>query len=134
MKQLFQILEYRNDEILIQLNHAQQRTSESTKLIAAAAKEENRTAAMVLTASQADSQVIKILTYVAMVYLPASLMAVCLTSPQCHDMRIGFDNLRNSPSSTPILLKRTLQKIQQQDCALLRGSGYTFCLHWCYLL
>lgn len=64
--------------MLIRSSYTQHRISEGTKLIAAAAKEESKTAAMVLTATYADSQVIKILTYVAMVYLPASLMAVCL--------------------------------------------------------
>jgi hypothetical protein len=34
-----------------------------------------------LTAMKADSQVIKILSYVAMFYLPASLMAVRFSSP-----------------------------------------------------
>jgi hypothetical protein len=81
-------LEYRNDEILIQSSYAQHRISEGTKLIAASAKEENRAVAMVLTATQADSQVIKILSYVAMFYLPASLIAVRLNSPRCLNEKI----------------------------------------------
>jgi hypothetical protein len=74
--QLFQILEYRNDEILIRSSHALHYTSSSLHAIATAAHGETRTAALMLTATQKDSKVIKTLTFVAMLYLPASLMAV----------------------------------------------------------
>jgi hypothetical protein len=51
-------------------------TSERTKLIAEAVKEDSKTTSTVLTATHVDSQVMKTLTYVAMFYLPSSLVAV----------------------------------------------------------
>lgn len=66
---------------MIQTSHAQQLTSERTKLIAEAVQEESRSTVTVLTAAHSDSQVMKTLTFVAMFYLPASLVAVGLTRP-----------------------------------------------------
>ncbi|KAK5445181.1 hypothetical protein LTS15_010272 [Exophiala xenobiotica] len=74
------ILEYRNDETKIQTSHAQQMTSERTKLIAEAVQEESRSTVTVLTAARSDSQVVKALTFVAMFYLPASLVASIFNS------------------------------------------------------
>jgi hypothetical protein len=72
--------------MLIQSSYVQQLTSESTRLIAEAAKEENKTAAKVLTATHGDSQVTKVLTYVAIFYLPASLIAVRATFIRRHEL------------------------------------------------
>lgn len=72
---LFRILEYRNDETLISGNNALRNSSEDMKTIAVAAKE-NKSVAKILSESRKDSHMMKILTFVAMIYLPASLMAV----------------------------------------------------------
>jgi hypothetical protein len=74
-------LEYRNDELIIWNSKAMHKSSESMREIAMAAKAENRAVALLLAKAQKDSRTVKILTFVAMLYLPASLIAVsCVSS------------------------------------------------------
>lgn len=74
--QLAHILEYRNDELLIKNSEELHRSSESAREIATAAKAEQGAVALILAKAQKDSSLVKILTFVAMLYLPASLIAV----------------------------------------------------------
>lgn len=74
--QLAHILEYRNDELLIKNSEELHRSSESAREIATAAKAEQEAVALIFAKAQKDSSLVKILTFVAMLYLPASLIAV----------------------------------------------------------
>lgn len=74
--QLAHILEFRNDELLIKNSEELRRSSESAREIATAAKAEQETVALILARAQNDSSLVKILTFVALLYLPASLIAV----------------------------------------------------------
>lgn len=74
--QLAHILEYRNDEFLIKNSEELHRSSESAREIATAAKAEQGAVALIFAKAQKDSSLVKILTFVAMLYLPASLIAV----------------------------------------------------------
>jgi hypothetical protein len=49
--------------------------------IAEAAQEENKSIAVLAAKSQKDANVVRILTFVAMLYLPASLIAVGYNIP-----------------------------------------------------
>ncbi|MCJ1347143.1 hypothetical protein MMC31_005364 [Peltigera leucophlebia] len=77
---LAHILEYRNDELLIKNSEELHRSSESAREIATAAKAEQEAVALILAKAQKDSSLVKILTFVAMLYLPASLIATLFTS------------------------------------------------------
>lgn len=74
--QLAHILEFRNDELLIKNSEELHRSSESAREIATAAKAEQGAVAVILAKAQNDSSLVKILTFVALLYLPASLIAV----------------------------------------------------------
>ena len=74
--QLSQILNYRNEDMLVKGNEALRRSSDAMREIALAAKAENELISALIGKSQQDSHAVKILTYIALVYLPASLVAV----------------------------------------------------------
>ena len=71
--QLSQILNYRNEEMLVKSNDAMRE-------IALATKAENELMSALIGKSQRDSYTVKVLTYVALLYLPASLVAVSLVT------------------------------------------------------
>ncbi|KAE8354537.1 hypothetical protein BDV28DRAFT_79440 [Aspergillus coremiiformis] len=77
---LSQILEYRNDENIIKIANALSYNSEAMHKIALAGNEENKSIKILSEKAQRDSQSVKILTYIAMLYLPASLVAVSRAS------------------------------------------------------
>ena len=52
------------------------KSSNAMREIALAAKAENELMSALLSESQRDSRTVKVLTYIALVYLPASLVAV----------------------------------------------------------
>jgi hypothetical protein len=68
-KQLFRLLDHRNDEVLHKNGEALRQISFSTQL----ASEDTK---MLLGKTQEDSRSMKILTFIALIYLPASLVAV----------------------------------------------------------
>ncbi|KAF2732805.1 hypothetical protein EJ04DRAFT_565675 [Polyplosphaeria fusca] len=72
---LFEILRYRNDETLIGVNNALRSNGEDMKIIAGATKDENEKVTSILAETRKDSHLMKILTFVAMIYLPATLIA-----------------------------------------------------------
>lgn len=74
--QLSQILNYRNEDMLVKSNDALRKSSDAIRQIALAAKTENELVSALIGKSQKDSRTVKILTYTALVYLPASLVAV----------------------------------------------------------
>ena len=74
--QLFQILEYRNDELQIQTNKAIQYNGDQLKALTQAASADNGFMTKLTYEIQNDSKFIKILTTIAMFYAPASLIAV----------------------------------------------------------
>lgn len=74
--QLSQILNYRNEDMLVKSNDALRRSSDAMREIALAAKAENERMSTLLGKSQRDSHTVKVLTYIALIYLPASLVAV----------------------------------------------------------
>ena len=76
--QLSQILNYRNEDMLVKSNDALRKSSEATREIALAAKAENELISALIRKSQRDSHTVKVLTYIALIYLPASLIAVRL--------------------------------------------------------
>lgn len=74
--ELAHILEYRNDELLIKNSQELHGSSESAREIATAAKAEQEAVAFTLAKAQKVTSLVKILAFVAMLYLPASLIAV----------------------------------------------------------
>lgn len=74
--QLSQILNYRNEDMLVKSNDALRKSSDAMREIALAAKAENELISALISRSQKDSHTVKILTYIALIYLPASLVAV----------------------------------------------------------
>ena len=74
--QLSQILNYRNENMLVKSNDALQKGSDAMREIALATKAENELMSALIGKSQKDSRTVKILTYTALIYLPASLVAV----------------------------------------------------------
>jgi Mg2+ and Co2+ transporter CorA len=71
------MLDFRNDKEIVN-------NGENMRIIAAAAHEENKSMALLATKSQKDSRIIKVLTIITMLYLPASLVAVFVL-PQALD-------------------------------------------------
>ena len=74
--QLSQILNYRNEDMLVKSNDALQKSSDAMCEIALATKAENELMSGLIGKSQRDSHTVKVLTYAALIYLPASLVAV----------------------------------------------------------
>lgn len=79
--QIFQILHYRNDEILCSTNEEIQRNGNSMSELIAIGNRENGMLAELNKEAQRDSSAMKILTIVASLYLPATLVAVSNASP-----------------------------------------------------
>ncbi|KAH8587929.1 hypothetical protein B0O99DRAFT_601212 [Bisporella sp. PMI_857] len=94
LQMLFHILEYRNDEVLIRSSDALEKNSEGMRAIAAAASEENKSIVFLTAKSQRDSRMVKIVTVIAMAYLPASLVASILST----DL-IQFGSVENDRST-----------------------------------
>lgn len=84
--QLSQILNYRNEDMLVKSNDALRKSGDAMREIALAAKAENELMSALLGKSQRDSRTVKVLTYIALIYLPASLVAVSglMPLPQGH--------------------------------------------------
>ncbi|KUJ08141.1 uncharacterized protein LY89DRAFT_350958 [Mollisia scopiformis] len=74
------ILVHKNEELLIRSGLDIQLMNQTTNLIAAETRDEHRNSVTVLKSTKEDSEKVKILTYVAMVYLPASLVASVFSS------------------------------------------------------
>jgi hypothetical protein len=74
--QLFQMLEYRNDELSIRTNTAIKSNGEQLRTITEHAVAASDSMTTLTTDIHNDSKFIKILTLIAMLYTPASLMAV----------------------------------------------------------
>jgi hypothetical protein len=62
---------------MIGVNKALRSNGEDMKIIAGATKDENEKVASILAETRKDSHLMTILTFVAMIYLPATLIAVC---------------------------------------------------------
>lgn len=62
--------------MLVKSNDALRKSSDAMREIALAAKAENELISALISKSQKDSHTVKILTYIALIYLPASLVAV----------------------------------------------------------
>ena len=82
-KKLFQVLQYRNDELIARTNETIQQTSESIhettvamRRLSAKSSAESGIIATLTEEGRRDSRSMKILTFVAMLYLPATLLAV----------------------------------------------------------
>lgn len=76
LMQLSQILNFRNEDLLVKSNEALHKSSDAIREIALAAKAENELISALIGKSQRDSHTVKVLTYIALIYLPASLVAV----------------------------------------------------------
>ncbi|KAH9214233.1 hypothetical protein DL95DRAFT_504108 [Leptodontidium sp. 2 PMI_412] len=74
------ILAHKNEELLIRSGHDIELMNQSTNFIAAETRDEHRNSVSILKATREDSDRIKILTYVALAYLPASLVASVFSS------------------------------------------------------
>jgi hypothetical protein len=75
--------------------------------IAAAAREENKAVAQLLAKAQKDSRTVKVLTFVAMLYLPASLIAVGLTPFTVYSTSVLMNSLvKNYADDTRPMAKR----------------------------
>lgn len=68
--------------MIVKSNEALNKNSDAMREIALAAKAENELISALISKSQKDSHTVKVLTYVALIYLPASLVAVSLY-PAC---------------------------------------------------
>lgn len=82
-QKLFQILQFRNEEVIAQTSESIKQTNADihhstlvTNRLATASNEKNETIARLTEEARRDSKSLKILTFVAMLYLPATLMAV----------------------------------------------------------
>lgn len=62
--------------MIVKSNEALNKSSEAMREIALAAKAENELISALISKSQKDSHTVKVLTYTALIYLPASLVAV----------------------------------------------------------
>lgn len=62
--------------MIVKSNEALNKSSEAMREIALAAKAENELISALISKSQKDSHTVKVLTYIALIYLPASLVAV----------------------------------------------------------
>lgn len=74
--QLSKILEYRNDEAIRHSEEAIRSNGEALKQITSAIRTENEKFNELTTQTAQDSKTIKALTFLATLYLPASLIAV----------------------------------------------------------
>lgn len=81
LTQLSQILNYRNEDMLVKSNDALNKSSDAMREIALAAKAENELMSALISKSQKDSHTVKVLTCIALIYLPASLVAVRFPPP-----------------------------------------------------
>ena len=63
---------------MVKSNEALNRNSDAMRELAVAAKAENELIAVLIGKSQRDSHTIKVLTIIALIYVPASLVAVSL--------------------------------------------------------
>lgn len=77
---LFQVLQFRNDEALTKSNTIMQHNSRVLTDLGTSAREENKAMIVLTKQGRQDSKFMKILTFIAMLYLPASLVAV-----SCHE-------------------------------------------------
>ncbi|KAF8251002.1 hypothetical protein K440DRAFT_638836 [Wilcoxina mikolae CBS 423.85] len=73
---LFQILKNRNDDTLVQMNKAMQQNSDVMTRMTIATNAGTEAIARLAQQGQSDSRFIKILTFAAMLYLPATLVVV----------------------------------------------------------
>lgn len=64
--------------MIVKGNEALNKNSDAMREIAIAAKAENELMSALISKSQKDSHTVKVLTYIALIYLPASLVAVSL--------------------------------------------------------
>lgn len=62
--------------MLVKSNNALQKSSDAMREIALATKAESELMSALIAKSQRDSHTVKVLTYIALIYLPASLVAV----------------------------------------------------------
>ena len=67
--------------MLVKGNEALQKSSDAMREIALATKAENELMSALIGKSQKDSHTVKVLTYTALIYLPASLVAVSHITP-----------------------------------------------------
>ncbi|KAF6236137.1 hypothetical protein HO173_005766 [Letharia columbiana] len=77
---LSQILNYRNENMIVKSNEALNKNSDAMREIAIAAKADNELISVLIGKSQNDSHTVKVLTYIALIYLPASLVAEIFNS------------------------------------------------------
>ncbi|KAF8537378.1 hypothetical protein BDD12DRAFT_982194 [Trichophaea hybrida] len=76
LKLYWQILDYRNDENIYKITEAMRQNSDTMRVLAASAREDNEAIGRLAEKSQKDSRAVKVLTYVALMYLPAQLVAI----------------------------------------------------------
>src|SRR2546423_3929416 len=103
------------------------------RAIAAAAKDESRSVATVLAEAQKDSRTVKVLTFVAMLYLPASLIAVSMLLHMIF-RTVQITCTPDRLSLAPIWSSSLLQKIprnQNLGFTSQSNSGYTRFLRSC---
>jgi Mg2+ and Co2+ transporter CorA len=84
--QLSKILEYRNDEAIRLSEEAIRSNGEALKQITSAIRTENEKFNQLTTQTAQDSKMMKALTFLATLYLPASLIAVRFLPP--HELEI----------------------------------------------
>jgi hypothetical protein len=73
-------LAHKNEGLLIRSGHDLKLMNQTTNLIAVETRDDHRVSVSVLKATKEDSDKVKIISYVAMAYLPASLVAVRVTT------------------------------------------------------
>ena len=80
MMQYFEILKYRNDETIHKTNDAVRQNSRNISELTGASVQENDALVVLTAKSQQGSRIMKILTVVASLYLPAALVAAVFNS------------------------------------------------------
>ena len=72
------------------------KSSDALREIALAAKAENELISALISESRRDSRTLKVLTYIALIYLPAGLVAVSIITFACaSSSNIPWTNLAN---------------------------------------
>ncbi|KAL9121920.1 MAG: hypothetical protein Q9187_001524 [Circinaria calcarea] len=76
LKLLFQVLQFRNDEAFAKSNSIMEHNSHVLTNLGTSAREENKAIIVLTEQGRTDSRFMKILTFIAVLFLPAGLVAV----------------------------------------------------------
>ena len=76
------MLQFRHEEAITKINAVMQHNSQVLAEIATVSKKDNAAIMMLTKQARRDARSTKILTFIALLYLPASLVAVSFSFPE----------------------------------------------------